>query len=90
MGVCVCLPRCPLFAAWLYDMSPNAKLMKTRYCLGESKRCARNMVVIQLGPYRAPQDLEPTQHQRAREILVASRRRGAGRRAGGSWPWRCE
>jgi hypothetical protein len=52
------------------DMPSTARLIKLKYCNGDSSECARYMVCTGLGRERVPGDLFPNQGEKAREIIA--------------------
>ena len=69
MADCECLPRCPFFNDRMADRPDMAEQLKQKYCQGDSARCARHMVFVELGSAAVPGDLYPQQRYRVPGIL---------------------
>lgn len=73
MADCECLPTCPFFNEQMADMPSMSQIIKRRYCRGSNVRCARHIVFRALGRDAVPEDLYPSQVDRAEEIIGAQR-----------------
>jgi hypothetical protein len=69
MAKCERLQKCPFFTGQISSMPSVAELMKSNYCFGEKKRCARYQLASAGIP--VPQDLLPNDTQRVGEILAS-------------------
>jgi len=74
------MPRCEFFevCTFLNDrlghMPQIAGLYRLQFCEGDSRSCARHMVMSRVGTEAAPKDLYPNQQERAEDIIAESRR----------------
>ncbi len=57
----------------LKDMPETLDLFKYIYCRGDRKKCARYRVATSAGKNDLPDDLFPTQNERADEIIARQR-----------------
>jgi hypothetical protein len=73
MADCECLPKCPFFHDRMANMPAVASLLKTSYCKGDARSCARYQVFKALGPGKAPVDLYPNQIERVKAVIQAGR-----------------
>ncbi|NUM48038.1 MAG: hypothetical protein HUU38_25310 [Anaerolineales bacterium] len=69
MAECECLKTCLFFNDKMADIPTTAKMMKTRYCLGDKHACARYMVKSSGKP--VPSDLFPNMTEKAKAIIAA-------------------
>ncbi len=69
MAECECLPKCPFFNDRMQKMPALSEIMKNKYCLGDNTNCARYMVFKAKGSSAVPEDLFPSQAERARTFL---------------------
>lgn len=67
MAECEKLTKCPFFAGHMSNMPGVADLMKSTYCLGDKRICARYQLASAGVP--VPIDLLPNDNDRARELL---------------------
>ena len=67
---CTSTGACSLFYARLAARPAMAFLMRRRYCLGDNSKCARFLVAKSLGRFAAPDDLFPSEVERARAIIA--------------------
>ena len=67
MAECERLAKCPFFTGYLGNMPGVADLMKSTYCLGDKKVCARYQRAS--AGLQVPLDLLPNDTDRARELL---------------------
>ena len=72
MADCELLAGCIFFNDKMTSMPATANLMKTNYCHGNSKGCARYMVFEKLGRPKVPQDLFPEDVERANRIIQSA------------------
>jgi hypothetical protein len=72
MADCECLPKCPFFNDRMADMPALAGMMKKKYCLNDNDTCARHIVFAALGSENVPDDLFPSQIDRARKIVAVT------------------
>jgi hypothetical protein len=66
---CERLDVCPFFNDQMAYTPFLASLVKKQYCLGDPARCARLVVLLAKGVAAVPDDLYPTQEERAEKIL---------------------
>jgi hypothetical protein len=71
MADCECLPGCIFFNDKMADMPVTADRIKSHYCKGDNRECARHMVVVVKGKAGVPMDLYPQNIDRAKAILSA-------------------
>ena len=69
MRECELLAGCIFFNDHMANMPANAELMKKGFCLGEYTQCARFRVFAALGREKVPQDLFPSDPNRAMKII---------------------
>jgi hypothetical protein len=69
MADCECLPTCLFFNDQMADMPSMTDIIKERYCRGSNVHCARHMVFRVYGRAAVPEDLYPSQVERAEEIM---------------------
>ena len=67
MAECEKLKKCPFFTGHMSNMPGVADLMKSTYCLGDKRRCARYQLAS--AGVQVPIDLLPNDSARARELL---------------------
>ena len=67
MAECEKLKKCPFFTGHMSNMPGVADLMKSTYCMGDKRLCARYQVAS--AGIQAPIDLLPNDNARARELL---------------------
>ena len=68
---CEYTSRCPYYNAELAESSDEALWVIARYCLNESRQCARHMLYRTLSGVQVPIDLNPHQGEQALQLLVA-------------------
>ncbi len=63
MPECECLPTCPFFGDRMENMPAMSRILKLRYCQGDSSDCARHIVYLAKGrdSRAVPSDLYPNQ-----------------------------
>ena len=70
MPECECLKGCPYFNSAIFkEMDVMLELRQQKYCRGDNSLCARYMVFKVLGKEHVPENLLPTQVERAKEII---------------------
>ena len=70
MGSCEKLTKCPFHSGRLANYSPRVvESMMRIFCKGEPDRCARLLLMNELGPDLVPTDLTPTDLLKALEII---------------------
>ena len=69
MADCECLEGCPFFNDRMAERPATASLIKSSYCRGDNSQCARHMVKEALGSEAVPENLYPSQVERAQEII---------------------
>jgi hypothetical protein len=69
MAHCEYIDGCLFFHDRLSMMPSTSSKMKTMYCKGDFKMCARYMVLVKLGREKVPGDLYPNDREDAEEIL---------------------
>jgi len=69
MPDCPSLPKCPFFNDHMAGRPATSEMMKVAYCHGDNSHCARWMIATALGKPAVPQDLFPSQVDRARALL---------------------
>ena len=70
MPNCECLSDCPYFQTnMLREVEAIAEMRRRKYCRGDYTMCARYMVFKALGRENVPQDLLPSEVQRAKELI---------------------
>jgi hypothetical protein len=67
---CPNLAKCPFFNDQLSNMPTIADLMKENFCKETYDICARYLVAKALGSALVPQDLFPSQKERALKIIA--------------------
>jgi hypothetical protein len=67
---CKLMQTCDFFNDKMKDLPGDAHIMRVRYCMGASARCARHMVHEAAGNEKVPDDLFPDQVERARMLIV--------------------
>ena len=68
---CELLASCLFFNDKMLTMPTVVEMMKTRLCHGDHSQCARFMVYEKLGRSNVPEDLSPSDVERANKILFA-------------------
>jgi len=71
MADCKCLAGCPFFNDKMKNMPEIAEMIKKKFCLGDSAKCARYLVFQKLGRGKVPADLFPRHFDRARDVIAA-------------------
>jgi hypothetical protein len=71
MPDCPSLPKCPFFNDHMASRPATAEMMKSTYCHGDNRDCARWMIATALGKPAVPLDLFPSQVDRARALIQA-------------------
>jgi len=69
MAECEFLKTCPFFNTRMAQMPMMAEIYKDKYCKGDFRSCARQIVAQQLGRENIPEDLYPNQLGRAQELI---------------------
>ena len=69
MTDCDCLEGCPFFNDRMANMPVMAEMYKKNYCKSNFEDCARHMVKNALGNSLVPEDLFPSQQEKAREVI---------------------
>lgn len=69
MADCECLPKCAFFHDRMKHMPAMSEVWKLNYCQGDSSRCARHVVFLELGKEGVPADLFPNELERAGGVL---------------------
>ncbi|MCE1251925.1 MAG: hypothetical protein LWX83_00075 [Anaerolineae bacterium] len=73
MAECECLSGCIFFNDKMADKPATSEMLKRRYCLGDSRECARFMVRASLGKDKVPGNLYPNQKDKALELIKEAR-----------------
>ncbi len=68
---CTFAPTCAFFTEKMKNMPSTVELIKKRYCFDDHLSCARFIVQEKLGADRVPDDLFPSQKDRALKLAVA-------------------
>ncbi len=69
MADCECIGGCLFFNDKMSHKPATAELLKTTYCHGDNKKCARHMVLEKLGKPKVPPDLFPGDVRKANSII---------------------
>ena len=69
MAHCELTEKCVFFNGHMAGMPSTADMLKNLYCLQDFDKCARYMIVKELGREKVPADLFPNQIEKARSIL---------------------
>lgn len=73
MTDCEFVARCTFFEDRMSKMPGMAEMLRTRYCAGEFKDCARHQLTKEFGLEAVPSDLFPNQTEVAEQILLQLR-----------------
>lgn len=73
MAKCECLGGCPFFNDKMQNKPVMANMYKNKYCLGDSKECARHIIFETLGKTHVPVNLYPNNMERAQSIIAAAK-----------------
>ncbi len=74
MVTCKCTKTCPFFKGELENMPSISEMLKNRYCKGDFSKCARYIIMKEIGRERVPTDCFPNQLNRAFVIVEAYRK----------------
>ena len=69
MADCECIGGCLFFNDKMSHKPATAELMKTSYCRGDNKKCARHTVLEKLAKPKVPSDLFLGDVQKAKTII---------------------
>lgn len=74
METCEHMDTCNFFFGKMSEQPSTLKLFKARYCTRGKKNCARYVVGLKLGEDYVPNDLFPSQLEKAYAILIKNNR----------------
>ena len=69
MAECAFMADCPFFNGRMASMPRVAEVYSKRYCSGDSSQCAIYIVSMVLGKEKIPEDLFPSQKERALRFI---------------------
>ena len=69
MAQCTFMADCPFFTGRMATMPRVAEIYIRRYCNGDNSQCAIYIVYMVLGRGKIPEDLFPSQKERALRII---------------------
>jgi hypothetical protein len=70
MAECKLLGKCSFIAKEMSEMPLTAKLVRERYCIGNSTACARNIIGDKIGNNHVPDDMSPSELDKAMILLA--------------------
>ena len=72
MAHCELIEKCVFFNGHMADMPSTADMLKNLYCQQDFDKCARYVIVKEMGREKVPADLFPNQIEKARSILKSA------------------
>jgi hypothetical protein len=69
MAECEFCPGCLFFNDKMAKMPLMAEMLKRKYCKGDFEKCARRMIAKSKGRDKVPNDMSPSQIDRAKLLL---------------------